>query len=117
MTFDELYGAGSLSEFAAAVEGEVVEAPIEGGVRLYVTFAQGRAKLDCYPDEVVWQTLRSYADEPIGLYDRITKVTPPFFRARGVKRYVTQAHSPESEAILRRRLDWSGDQSRLVTEI
>ena len=117
MTLDELYGDGSLAEFSELVGGEVTEDPIEGGVRLRVSFEQGRAKLDCYPAEVVWQTLRSYSDEPIGLYDHLARVTPPFFRERGVKQYVCQSHSPESEAILRRRLSWEGDRSRLVTPV
>lgn len=114
---DELYGAGSLAEFAAAVDGEVKEAAIEGGVRLYVTFARGRAKLDCYPLEVVWQALYSDSDEPIGLYDRMAEVTPPFFAARGVRRYVAAPENQEAFDVLTRRLEWTGNLTQIVTAI
>lgn len=102
----DLYETATTAALKSATGAtKITEADLpDGGIRCYVTWADGSAmKIDCTREEVFFQSLVSESD---GLYTKLCGTLPALFRERGVKRFRMLPGSPESEAILRKRGGW-----------
>lgn len=104
MTLAELYRRGTAKAIADATGADLTEAPIEGGVRVYLTWENGSTmKIDAYPERVHFLTLSS---KRRSLYSDLCRTLPDLFRDRGVERFTASPATPESDAILRKRGEW-----------